>query len=225
MENGSLAEKAYVTTKERIVYGKISSGEIVTVGDLAYQLEMSKTPVRDALNRLKNEGLLKLLPYKGYMVSHVDIKDLEDLLALRVFLEGGAAELAAKHASTQWIEKLAKLANYEFSHEDHNSEIDFLKINFDFHVMVAEAGGNKKLKVMVANTLDQLQRVLFFDLKVSNPYTMKDEHQELVEVIKERNPIKAREVAIKHIESSRSRIFSSSLENFTGGGVIDLRSK
>jgi DNA-binding GntR family transcriptional regulator len=106
MEKGSLAEKAYVITKEKIVYGNISSGEIVTVGDLALQLNMSKTPVRDALNRLKSEGLLKLLPYKGYMVSQVDLKDLEDLLVLRVFLEGGAAELAAIHANSIWIEKL-----------------------------------------------------------------------------------------------------------------------
>jgi DNA-binding GntR family transcriptional regulator len=224
MEKGSLAEKAYVITKEKIVYGNISSGEIVTVGDLALQLNMSKTPVRDALNRLKSEGLLKLLPYKGYMVSQVDLKDLEDLLVLRVFLEGGAAELAAIHANSIWIEKLTSLANFEFTHEDLQSQNDFLKINFDFHVMVAEASGNKRLKALVANTLDQLQRVLYFDLKISHPYSMKSEHLELVEVIKRRDPIKAKEVAIKHIENSRSRIFSTSFVNSTGGEVIDFRS-
>lgn len=207
MGKGSLAEIAYEKTKEKIIYGNLSPGDIVTVGDLAIEYCMSKTPVRDALNKLKNEGLLKLLPYKGYIVSQIDLKDMEELFSIRILLEGAVAELAAINANQEQIERLYALASYDFSNVE-NSEIVFMKVNFDFHVTVAEASGNKRLKNLISNTMSQMLRVLYLDLKSENPQSMNIDHMEIVDAIKNRNPDLAKQLAIRHIEKSKLRIFS-----------------
>lgn len=207
MGKGSLAEIAYEKTKEKIIYGNLSPGDIVTVGDLAIEYCMSKTPVRDALNKLKNEGLLKLLPYKGYIVSQIDLKDMEELFSIRILLEGAVAELAAINANQEQIERLYNLASYDFNNVE-NSEIVFMKVNFDFHVTVAEASGNKRLKNLISNTMSQMLRVLYLDLKAENPQSMNIDHMEIVDAIKNRNPDLAKQLAIRHIEKSKIRIFS-----------------
>lgn len=212
MEKYSLSWKAYEATKEKVVFGEIKSGEVITVGDLANEFNMSKTPVRDALNRLKSDGLLNLIPYKGYVVSHIDLKDLNDLFQLRILLESEAARLATLKADNQGIDKLEKLAGKEFQ-EEVFGENSFMKMNFNFHISVAQASGNKLFVKLLSNTLDQMQRVLFNDLKSSNKDAMIEEHLELVQVMKSGDALRARSIASKHIESSRSRILSNSLGN------------
>lgn len=207
MGKGSLADKAYENTKEKIIYGNLSPGDIVTVGDLAFEYQMSKTPVRDALNKLKNEGLLKLLPYKGYIVSQIDLKDMEELFILRILLEGAAAELAALNANQEFIERLFALAAYDFSNVE-NSEVVFMKVNFDFHVTVAEASGNKRLKNLISNMMSQMLRLLYLDLKSENPQSMNIDHMEIANAIKNRDASLAKKLAVSHIEKSKLRIFS-----------------
>jgi DNA-binding GntR family transcriptional regulator len=191
-----------------ILYGKLKSGELLTVGDMADKYDISRTPVREAFTALKHDGLLDVLPHKGYLVSRIDLKDLEDLFTVRIILEGGSAELAANNASKEMIVQLEQLAMIEFSKDDDNDEIFFMKTNLNFHTFVAKTSKNDRLVNLIANCLNNMQRVLYWDLKSSSLLSMQIEHMEFVELIKKRDPAGAKKFMIQHIESSRSRIFS-----------------
>ncbi|MFM1654616.1 GntR family transcriptional regulator [Brevibacillus sp. B_LB10_24] len=202
----SLSEQVYRDIKELIVYGKIKPGELLTVGEMAERFNVSKTPVRDAFNELKHNGLLEVLPYKGYFVSKVNLQDLNELFTLRILLEGGAGELAAQNATKEDIEKLEELARVQFRPDDEESEIVFMKTNFNFHITLAEASNNRRLVKLIENNLDQMQRVLYLDLKIANPYAMSEEHTALVKLIKERNAEGVKKMLVSHIEASRNRV-------------------
>jgi DNA-binding GntR family transcriptional regulator len=209
-EKSSLTEQIYFKIKEMILYGKLKSGELLTVGDIAEQYDISRTPVREAFTALKHDGLLDVLPHKGYLVSRIDLKDLEDLFAVRIILEGGAAELAATYASKKMIIQLEQLAIIENNEDnnDNNEVIFHMKTNLNFHTFIAKASNNDRLANLIANCLTHMQRVLYWDLKSSSLESMQTEHMEFVELIKKRDPVNAKKFMIQHIESSRSRIFS-----------------
>jgi DNA-binding GntR family transcriptional regulator len=205
-----LMEQVYKQIKEKIIYGQLKAGQLLTVGEISDYYQVSKTPVRDAFNALKHDGLLDVLPYKGYIVSSIDARDLKDLFSLRVLLEGGAAELAALNATKDIIVKLEELAKVDLDSEE-DSKILFMKANFNFHTMVAKASENQRLTKAITSILDNMQRVLYLDLKIMDPHDMQSEHMELVDLIRKRDSHGAKQLMIKHIESSSDRIFTKTL--------------
>src|SRR5690606_10251453 len=107
----SLTEQAYATLRERVITGELSPGVEVSEPELAEQLLMSKTPVREALARLCVEGLMEAFPRRGYRVTPVTLKDMNDLFAVRGVLEGTAAAFAAQNLSEEELEALSRLAD------------------------------------------------------------------------------------------------------------------
>lgn len=204
----SLTDKVYSQIKEMIVYGQLRPGEALNVGEIADRFHVSKTPVREAFNFLKHDGLIEILPYKGCLVSQVNLKDLGELFTLRVLLEGAAAELAATHANEQTLRKLEALINTDAQQSQPTDEVQIMKLNFEFHVAIAEASNNLRLKKMVINILDTMQRVLYLDLKIGSSYSMND-HIQLVELIKRKDATGAKKLMIDHVSSTRNRIFST----------------
>jgi GntR family transcriptional regulator, rspAB operon transcriptional repressor len=208
-EKASLTDQIYNKMKDMLLYGNLKPGEILTVGEIADKFNISRTPVREAFTVLKQDGLLDVLPHKGYLVSRIDLKDLEDLFAVRIILEGGAAELAAMNASKEMILQLEQLAIIEINEDDNDKEeIFYMKTNLNFHTFIAKTCRNDRLVNLIANCLNHMQRVLYWDLKSSSLLSMQTEHMEFVELIKKRDPVAAKKFMIQHIESSRSRIFS-----------------
>lgn len=132
----SRTENVYRYIKDEIIYGGIQPGELLNEGILAEQLEVSKTPVREALNGLKYEGLVDVIPYKGYFVKNLSLKEIKDLFEFRIFLEGKAAELATVRATNDQIEELKELASKKIEGELLNSKKSFLQINENFHTFL-----------------------------------------------------------------------------------------
>jgi len=129
------------TIKDRIVRGELALGQRLHIRDLARELGVSTTPVREALSRLVGEGLVKLLPRIGIFVTDPTEKDLRDLFQARLCLELGMAEAVVDKASRQQIEILRELAEVTRSR-------DFKKEGFTeltFHQYFAELSGNPHL--------------------------------------------------------------------------------
>lgn len=208
-EKSSLTDKVYQEIRDMIVYGQLQAGQTIHVGQLAAHFSTSKTPIRDAINTLKHEGLVEIIPFKGCLVSQINLKDLDELISLRILLEGGAAELAATYASFQDIVLLEQLVRDNSTPQNNMNELDYMKLNYDFHTAVAGAANNRRLKKLIINNLDQMQRVLYLDMKVGSTSSMNTEHRELVNAIKNKNPFKAKELMIEHISGTRRRIFTS----------------
>jgi DNA-binding GntR family transcriptional regulator len=125
----SRPESVYQYLKEKIIYDEFPPGTLLREGELATELEVSKTPVREALNGLKYEGLVEVIPYKGYIVSQLSFQDLKDLFELRIIFETAAVELAIQNITNKQFEQLKKLAVKEFNVDSNEARKEFMKIN------------------------------------------------------------------------------------------------
>lgn len=204
-----LSESVYEEIKNQIIYGKLEAGTLLNEGTLAAELNVSKTPVREALNRLKYEKLVEVVPYRGYFVSSLSVRELKDLFELRIILELSAAELAIQRANEAQIESLIELAKK--GSVDLNAEEarkDFMKINASFHGYIAELSGNQQLITLINQSLHSLQRVLFLDLNDTRLPKMKEEHLEIARYIQERNTEKVKGALLRHLQDSQFRILN-----------------
>ena len=135
---------AYASLKQEIMSGALLPGEQLFPAELADALDMSRTPVRDALNALQHDGLVEILPRRGYFVSRVTVRDVEEVFDLRLILETASAERATRRIAEGEIERLASLSR-RFVSGDVDSYRAYLGENREFHLAVAAATGNRLL--------------------------------------------------------------------------------
>lgn len=179
----SLNARAYTVLKERIISCHWMPGEILVESQLARELDMSKTPIREALQRLTQERLLEPIVRVGYRVAPVTAEDVGHQFDLRCLLEGEAAALAARHLKGETLEILQML-NKPWQHGDRSSYVMFLVRNRKFHTVIAEESGNPRLASLLAALLDEQTRVLHMGIVLEpEPTRIIHEHEELLEAL------------------------------------------
>jgi len=189
----SRREDAYVRLKQCIMSGELLPGTQLSLPELAARYGMSRTPVRDALNALAQEGLVEVIPRRGYFVSGVTVRDVEDAFQLRLILESATAELAAPRISETEIERLSRLSR-RYIAGDIESYRMFLDENREFHLSIARATGNRLLAEAVERVLDHVQRFLVLRLDLSTDADeMLAEHRLLLHAFRARDVERARE--------------------------------
>lgn len=208
------SHEAYVELKRRVISLDLSPGALITEGELASELGLSKTPVREALARLQRDGLVVPVARTGYRVAPVTLKDARDLFDLRGVLEGESAALAARRADDlEGLRRLDELCNTTYDAGDRASISAFLGVNSEFHLGVARATGNDRLVEMLRYVIEQLQR--FFHLALSmtaRSDEMRHEHHDLVAAIMARDSEAARSIAIAQTRTAQTMVFDALLD-------------
>jgi DNA-binding GntR family transcriptional regulator len=217
----SLTDQAYGELRRRIITGIMPPGREMSELELADQLSMSKTPVREALGRLAMEGLVEAFPRRGYRVSSVTVKDMNDLFAVRAMLEGTAGAMAAINLTQAELERLDALADASYVRGENASVQSFVKANEDFHSAIARASRNPRLYNLVVSHLQECGRFFYMGAQIRdvNPETTNDHHR-IVAVLRERDPEKARAAMVMHNENTRVGLLQSLVEK--GGGGLTL---
>lgn len=198
----SLEKFAYDAIKEAILVFKLKPGESLVENDLARQLGISKTPVRDALLRLEKEGFVTKIPYKGYYVMEITRQSVEDMFEIRSVLEGLAARLAVKHFSPADLDKARSLIRDQ-EQALSNGQIEAASdLNRAFHNLIIQRANNERLEQMLGNLDDHLQRYRILSNAQSGRLEKSaEEHQRVLEAIQGQNSEEA-EVAVRaHILS------------------------
>lgn len=149
---------AYNAIKDAILSFQLAPGQSIVESDLAKQLGMSKTPVRDAISRLEKEGLVVKIPYKGAFISEVSKEAVQEIYQLRAVLEGLAASLATAHMEAAERDFTRQLIDDEVEALANNDIPKASQINRHFHELLIEKSGNQWLKSILANLDDHLQR-------------------------------------------------------------------
>ncbi len=197
-----LADRIYDQLKAYIITCKYQPGASLTEIEMANKFNVSRTPIREVCNRLLKEDLLQSIPYKGYIVSPVNLQDLHELYQIRLVLEPYAAELAARNPSPRFIERLK---DNLISADQHAGQdfIQFVDSDLDFHHLLAEGCGNKRLARVISDLRNQIGRLVYLIYENYGPYhnVAFDEHHDLVRAIEDRNPDLARELMSSHIEN------------------------
>ena len=184
-----------------ILEGELKAGKRLMEVQLAEQLGVSRTPIREAIRKLELEGLVVMLPRKGAYVANMSFKDLIDVLEIRASLEGLAAYLAAERRRDEDIAELERVAK-EFEKSVRETNIDnVLKKDIEFHEKIFLMANNKKLYQIITSLWEQVHR--FRVTYVSNyeaSLSLVDEHNKILEAIKSGDSELAKKYATEHIE-------------------------
>jgi DNA-binding GntR family transcriptional regulator len=210
---------AYEHLKRLILTGGLAPGVELREGALTESSGFGRTPVREALRRLVQEGFVEVRPRQGYRVAVVTLASVRDLFEMRLLLEPAAAELAATRASQEDLAALHDLAHESYVPGDPNSYERFLERNREFHVRVAKAAGNERLASTLRVLLEEMQRLFFISLSGDGTAVeLVHEHHELHDALLARDAARARLVVIDQIEASRSRVMAGLLAGANPAG-------
>ena len=200
------ADFVYAKLREAIRTGRLQPGDRVREIELAAWLNVSRTPVRDALRRLESERLVSHAPRRGLIVTELDPQQVLELYALREVLEGAAANLAARYASESEVRSLQDLVARQRAAGDDAHELAGL--NRQFHEVLYHAARNRYLIQALGTLRDSLALLRDTTYSVSGrPTAALAEHVKIVEAIKRQDSAGADEAARRHIRmASNARL-------------------
>lgn len=209
-----LRERAYERVKHDIICCEIAPGAEISEARLCAQYRLGKAPVRMALSRLAHDGLVRAMPRRGYIVTPVTLKDIQDVFELRLMLEPRAARLAAGRVDAKRLRMLDEICRAGYQPGEARSTARFLEANKDFHVAIAQAAGNARLAHAIAQLLDEMTRLLHLGLGVRDrTREMQHEHRTLVRALVRGEGETAETICRQQIEAARDMVFRAMLNN------------
>jgi DNA-binding GntR family transcriptional regulator len=217
---GSLPDRIYGILKQQILTCAIMPGTRLTEMDLCGDLGVSRTPLREALNRLGHEGLLQVRPNRGYRVMPVTVTHFQHLGELRRAVEPQVAALAAAKALPEDLALMRDAADLQYEPGNRDSLVAYCRQNCVFHLAIARSTGNPLLSEIVMSALDKHQQPAYMGLlgrmSAKEPT---GEHHAIVDAIQAGNSDLARALMDHHIARGVVRISDAIL---AGGFEEDL---
>ncbi|MCX6624183.1 MAG: GntR family transcriptional regulator [Acidobacteria bacterium] len=199
--HGDEVERVYHQLKSWLLECRMVPGEPASEVDLARECHTSRTPVREACNRLAQDGWITRIPRRGYVVTPVSIKDLLQTYEYRKVLECFAVEKAANVASEEQLESLSQIIQVEST---PGSDLDEIVSASDaFHLRVAEIAGNQRVFHQMKLTLEYCHRLAKLAARTEHGWTP---HGEIFAALRSRRPTEARLAAATHIEFARDQM-------------------
>ncbi|AKL97136.1 transcriptional regulator GntR family [Clostridium aceticum] len=197
-----LRELVFQHLREAILEGKLEPGRRLMEMQLAEELGVSRTPVREAIRKLELEGLVMMVPRKGAYVADVSVRDVMEVLEIRGALEGLAASLAADRMTEEQIEMLKTIAEeFKDCHLKQDTQ-GMIDKDIEFHEIIFLSTRNQKLYQVSQSLREQIYR---FRVKYISEYSKSDEivaeHRKICEAIAERDAEKAYVCGMEHISS------------------------
>jgi DNA-binding GntR family transcriptional regulator len=212
-EKRTMAEAVYQSLRRDVITLRHSPGAALTEQQLAARYGSSRVPVREACRRLQQEGLLTAVPYKGYFVNQISLRDINECFDLRLALEAHALGRAARRATADDLARLQRLAATEYTFHDWESYADFLERNEDFHLQLAALSGNRRLVAVLGDLIETMQRFFLLGLDVGDfAAEMRGEHEELVALLTAGDARRAADCLRDQIQASRDRILKALTE-------------
>ncbi|MGE7979724.1 MULTISPECIES: GntR family transcriptional regulator [Psychrobacillus] len=185
------SQQAYEEIRDRILNGEITGGTKVVEEKLATETGFSRTPIREALRQLTNEGLIV-----NKKVVQPSEKDLRNLFQMRILLEGFAAKTAATYLPEQDLETLANCI--KVGREGTPEEI--MEANELFHQIIVNSSGNSHM----IETIDRMKSIIYLFRKTVVLYKrpqLIDEHEEIYKAISQQDTEQAKELMEKHLQA------------------------
>lgn len=197
----SLGDQVYHELKRLILDGDFRAGERIREADVTSRLGVSRTPVREAFRRLQSDGLLEFEAQRGVIVAELDRQEVAELYAMRQHMEGFAARCAAQHATESEIQALEYIL--EQTRVTDAEVHQFNQINWELHYAIYSAAHNRFLIRAfdaLSTSMSLLQGAKY--IPPGRPEVLYEEHRQIVEAIKTRDPDAADEAAQRHVRNA-----------------------
>ena len=202
-----LREVVSQALRQAIKDGVLLPGERLMEIQLAEELGVSRTPIREAIRILEQEGFIVMVPRRGTYVADISLKDIAQVFEIRSALEELAAGLAAERITPDELEQLERILveiNEFIAHDEFDKIVD---ADIRFHEILYQASRNDRLVDILHNLREQMLR--FRSISMHYPGRLAatwEEHRRLVEFIADKNSSMARKVAKKHMENSEKTL-------------------
>jgi DNA-binding GntR family transcriptional regulator len=209
-----LTDEAYDLIKNDVILCRLRPGAEVTEAGLAGHYKLGLAPIRSALSRLSQEGLVNTIPRRGYVIAPVNAKTANEVFDLRVLLEPAAARAAAGRIDEQLLRKLGA---GPFWRDNSPDDLQFLRNNRDFHAEIARASGNERMARIIESLLDEMQRLLHLGLFSGRdrPRLLLDhelqrrQHEQLIDALLAGDADASENAALEHVLHSKELVMKA----------------
>ncbi|NER82930.1 MAG: GntR family transcriptional regulator [Leptolyngbya sp. SIO1D8] len=210
----ALHEQTYQALRTCILSGELAAGDRLVETHLAKQLEVSRTPVREAMRQLQREGLVTADPNGGVRVITVSIMDTVHLYNCRIALEKAAVQAACTQASDETLQQLElSITQAERAVQRQPSTLntfEMLNLDYQFHRSIADSSGNPWLTDLLDQVFDKMM-LLRVQTTRNNPKVLDicTEHRKIHRAIESRSLTAATEAIETHLEASKQRVIAT----------------
>ena len=216
MTRTTTTDRVFASLRESIVTGEFPAGSLHSIYRLADLLGVSRTPVREAVLRLADTGLVTIERNRGVRIRGVTAADVREVFELRLLLEVPAAAHAAAHADAAAVTALADALAHMREHAERDDEPQFVEHDRRLHDVVAGVLGNARLQAEIATLRDSIQARGASTIHRSRSMPeLAEEHAPIVEAIATRDPL----AAAAHMEQHLVRTATLLMEQVAVDGV------
>jgi DNA-binding GntR family transcriptional regulator len=205
----TLRQKAYQLLKQKIISGILAPGSLLTESELAVSIGVSKTPVREALSQLEHDKLVSPIPRKGYLVTTITLKDIQEIFEIRLILERAATVLAAERITNDEIARLERYLELNFDPSEQESFHQYIQANKEFHLEIARASHNSRLIEHLVRVFIDAQRLQYMDLSIGeSSWAWQRDHERIIEALRNHDKAAAAIAVEEALEEARIRLLS-----------------
>jgi DNA-binding GntR family transcriptional regulator len=220
IEHTELSEKVYRIIKKMILERQFSSGQKLDLNELSSQMNISRTPLKDAINRLVSEGLMEVKPRSGTFVTAITTNDIEQVMEIRKMIELWCVKNLTREQASSLSSDLSNILDASqliIKSKDFQYEY-FLQNDIEFHKAIVKTNANKRMFDMYdsLNSFLQVSRVYFFR-NFERSVNGQKEHEYIERHIKSYELVKVADMITSHINNSKESMIQIVKEN---GGVI-----
>lgn len=202
--HGHTTDRVTHVLREAILEGVLAPSTWLREAELAKELSVSRTPVREALGRLSVEGLVTITAHQGAIVAPMTIEDVLKVYVVRESLEGLAARLAAKHRLQQHLDDLEGLVLKTRRAVEEQAYQELTSLNLAFHKVIREASGNEYVDRFLTQVEHAVRRFGRTTFEVTGrPQEAVEEHTRILESIALRDADTAERLAKEHMRRAR----------------------
>jgi DNA-binding GntR family transcriptional regulator len=210
----SFVDRVYEQLKAMSVSYEFKPGEKLNEGEIARRLGVSRTPLREALNRLNMEGFLRFLPGKGFYCRELDPREIFDLYELRKSIETSAVQLSVQRAKDDEITALLQFLDGTGPEAGTRSTIELVELDETFHERLMAMCGNTEMLRLLRNVNARIRFVRWIDMDRGDRRLTQAEHREMLLSLQIRNLGSCVAIVEKHIDRRIDQITAAIKEGY-----------
>lgn len=202
-----LRQQVYEQIKHDIITCKLAPGEPLSENQFLDRFKVSKTPIREALTSLVQDGLLEYTPNRGFMVTPISVADIQEIFEARIFFETELFRLAVKNITDEEIEELERQSQIDGDTKSPDYAETFLESNRKFHMALAAAGGNNRLLWYYDTLMNEAQRLFYMDISHHHKdFRWGHGHEGILKALKSRDETAGVTMIRDTLENARKRV-------------------
>ncbi len=206
-DNVSLSGKVFEALENEILKGELERGETLSENKISARLGVSRTPVREALQRLEQEGLVKTEPGKGAVVLGISQGDLLDIYEIRIRIEGLAARYAARNITDEQIKEMRDLVELQEFFAAKNNSQNLRDLDSKFHSMIYKFCTSRILTDTLTSLHHRIERFRRLSVETGGRGSLSvEEHKEIAKALASHDEDKAEKLLIEHIKNARDKL-------------------